>query len=186
MDIAIERPFLGFGGDRDPEKATSGKEQQFAEKQSTRAEISRWSFQNEYHYGDFRGDANGLLRRGYDVFLHYANFGIRTVAFRLPTGLPFPKRLWSRYINTRALRWEQDRKGRAGIVLLSLHHDAGEIEELCDLDDYMDELVTVRSQLMTGDLRTLYALWLCAAMDDDSIDRDIKEPPVPAGLSPVC
>ena len=73
-------------------------ELKFANSQSTRAEISRWSFQNEYHYGDFHGDVNGLLRRGYDVHLHYANFGVRTVAFRLPAGLPFPKPLWSQYI----------------------------------------------------------------------------------------
>ncbi len=164
------------------DKPLTDSELKFAEKQSTRAEISRWSFRNEYHYGDFRGDVNGLLRRGYDVFLHYANFGIRTVAFRLPTGLPFPKRLWSRYIGTGTLRWEKDRKGKAGIVTISSHHDAGELEELWELDDYMDELVTVRNQLVTGDLRTLYAFWLCAAMDDDSMDRDIVEPPVPAGL----
>lgn len=72
----------------------------FAEKQSTRTEISRWSFRNEYRYGDFRGDVSGLLRHGYDVYLHYGNFGARTAAFRLPAGLPFPKAVWSRYIGT--------------------------------------------------------------------------------------
>ncbi len=70
----------------------------YAEKQSTRAEISRWAFRNEYHYGGFRGDVRGLLRRGYDVHLHYTNFGVRTAAFRLPAGLPFPKTVWSPYI----------------------------------------------------------------------------------------
>ena len=88
----------------------------FAEQQSTRAEISRWSFRNEYHYGDFRGDAKGLLRRGYDVHLHYANFGVRTAAFRLPAGLPFQKRLWSQYIGVGELTWEQDREGNGGIL----------------------------------------------------------------------
>lgn len=165
------------------DKPLTDSQLKFAQKQSTRAEISRWSFRNEYHYGDFRGDVNGLLRSGYDVFLHYANFGIRTVAFRLPTGLPFPKRLWCRYIGTGELRWEKDRKGEAGIVVLRPYHEPGETEELWDLDDYMEELVPIRNQFVTGDLRALYALWLCAAMDDDSVDRDIVEPPVPAGLS---
>jgi hypothetical protein len=31
---------------------------EFAHTQSSRAEISRWSFSNEYHYGDFRGDVD--------------------------------------------------------------------------------------------------------------------------------
>lgn len=49
------------------------KELEFAQTQSSRANITRWSFENEYHYGNFRGDANALLRKGFDVYLHYAN-----------------------------------------------------------------------------------------------------------------
>ena len=82
-----ENQYIEF---RAVDRPLTDSELKFAEKQSTRAQISRWSFQNEYHYGGFRGDVNGLLRRGYDVFLLYANFGIRTVAFRLPTGFPCP------------------------------------------------------------------------------------------------
>ncbi len=156
-------------------------ELKYARKQSTRADISRWSFRNEYHFGDFDGDVNGLLRHGYDVHLHYANFGIRTIAFRLPTGLPFLKSVWSRYIGTESLRWEQDRSGKGGIISLSPFRD--DIEPLWDLGNYMDDFVTIRNQLVTGDLRALYAFWLCAAMDDNCDVDDIVEPPVPAGLS---
>jgi len=110
------------------DRPLTSAELRFAKAQSTRAEISRWFFANEYHYGDFRGDVNGMLRRGYDVYLHYANFGVRTAAFRLPAGLPFPKPLWSRYTGIGELRWEKDRKGKAGIVTLSPYREAGEIE----------------------------------------------------------
>ena len=41
----------------------------YAQRQSTRADVSRWSLSVEYHYSSFRGDVDGLLRRGYDVFL---------------------------------------------------------------------------------------------------------------------
>ena len=124
----------------------------FAEKQSTRAEISRWAFRNEYHYSDFRGDVNGLLRRGYDVHLHYANFGVRTAAFRLPAGLPFPKAVWSLYIGIGELAWTPDRKGQGGILSLSPFHDAGGIDEIWNLGEYMEDLVEVRSRLVAGDL----------------------------------
>jgi hypothetical protein len=79
------------------DRPLTDKELEFARQQSTRAEISRWSFENEYHFDDFRGDAKGLARHGYDVYLHYANFGIRTVAFRMPAGLPFskPEKRWA-------------------------------------------------------------------------------------------
>ena len=155
----------------------------FAKEQSTRAQISRWSFENEYHYGDFHGDTNGLLRHGYDVHLHYANFGVRTIAFRLPAGLPFAKPVWSNYIGTGELTWKKDRKGAGGILSLSPFHESGELNELWDPRDYMDDAIEIRNRLVAGDLRALYLLWLSAAFDDQSVSRDVVEPPVPGGLA---
>src|SRR5271166_6128123 len=57
-------------------------------RQSSRAEITPRSFDSDYHYGDFRGNAAEMLRRGYDVHLHYANYGIRKLMIRFPDGLP--------------------------------------------------------------------------------------------------
>src|ERR1700692_2142331 len=61
---------------------------EYMRRQSSRAEITPWSFDNSYEYGDFRGDAVEMLRRGYDLHLHYANFGIRKLLIRLPHGRP--------------------------------------------------------------------------------------------------
>ena len=68
----------------------SEKDLEYMRSQSSRAEVTAWSFDNEYHYGDFRGNALEMLRRGYDVHLHYANFGIRKLLIRLPHGFPDP------------------------------------------------------------------------------------------------
>lgn len=168
---------------RSVDRPLTDAELKFARKQSTHAEISRWSFENHYHFGDFRGDVNGLLCRGYDVYLHYANFGIRTVAFRLPAGLPFPEPLWSQYIGTRELTCKKDRKGKACIVSLNPYQELGEIEEIWSPNEYMDDMIEVRRRLLEGDLRALYVLWLCAAMDDQFAPADAVEPPVPGGLS---
>ena len=70
------------------DKAVSEKNLAYMRRQSSRAEITPWSFENEYHYGDFHGNAVEMLRRGYDIHLHYANFGIRTLLVRLPSGFP--------------------------------------------------------------------------------------------------
>src|SRR5260370_13616630 len=64
---------------------------EYMRQQSSRAEITPWSFDNEYQYGDFHGNAVEMLRRGYDLPLHYANFGIRTLYIRLPHRLPDTK-----------------------------------------------------------------------------------------------
>ena len=131
------------------------------QKQSSHAEISRWSFQNEYHFGDFRGNVNGLLRHGYDVHLHYSNYGIRTVAFRLPFGLPFPKRVWSQYCGIGELKYKQDRKGDACILSFSPYYDGGELEDIWDPDEYMDDMIEFRGRLIAGDLRHVVMCFGC-------------------------
>ena len=154
---------------------------QFAERQSSRADVSRWSLTCEYNYSSFRGDVDGLLRRGYDVHLLYANYGDRQIKLRLPNGLPFAKKIWSQYIGEN-LVWKRDKKGRGGILSLAPYHESGELDEVWDFSSYLVAAVQVRERLMVGDLRALYVLWLCAA--DDSYDdlNEVIEPPVPHGL----
>lgn len=91
----------------------------YMEHQSSRAEITRWSFDNTYRYGDFRGNAVDMLRRGYDVHLHYANFGIRKLMIRLPHGLPTSKARSLQYIGGERVAWRPDAKG------LLEYHDFG-------------------------------------------------------------
>jgi len=158
----------------------------FARKQSTRAEITRWSFENVYHFGDFHGDADGLLTHGYDVYLHYANFGTRTVGFRLPAGPPIPEPLWLEYTSLRGLTWKKDLKGEGGILKLNPYHEAGGIDEIQCPEAYIEDVITIRNRLITGDLRVLYLLWLCAALDDDFRPDKLIEPPVPTGLGEYC
>ena len=173
-----EYQFLAF---RAVDHPLSDRDLVYARKQSSRAEITRWYFENEYHYGDFRGNANGLLRHGYDVHLHYANFGLRRIAIRLPDGLPFPKAVWSKYTAAGETAWKKDSKGRGGILTLNPCLDAGDLEEIWSPGEYLEEVVEIRNRLITGDARMLYLLWLCAA-NDEYVSPDTIEPPVPGGL----
>lgn len=157
----------------------------YARKQSTRAEISTWSFTNHYHFGDFHGDVKGMLRRGYAVYLHYANFGIRTVACRLSAGLSFVEDVWSKYIDGEELSWAPDRRGSGGILTLNPYHEAGDLDELWDFEKYMRAMVELRRRLIVGDLRVLYLFWLAAAIDEQQDSIDAKEPPVPNGLAEI-
>ncbi len=54
-----EYQFLAF---RAVDRPLTARELAYAHKQSSRAEITRWYFENEYHFGDFGGDADGLAR----------------------------------------------------------------------------------------------------------------------------
>ena len=149
----------------------------FMRRQSTRADISAWQFTNEYHFGDFSGDAAEMLRRGYDVHLHYANFGVRKLMMRLPQGLPCDKRTFVSYAVEDSLTWEPDKRGRGGILTIYPEADAGTYEDCWDVDSLLPRLVPLRAALIDGDLRPLFLAWLACSYDDDA-----EVPPVPAGL----
>ena len=167
------------------DRPLSDRELAFAQRQSTRADVTRWSLSADYHYSSFRGDVNGLLRRGYDVFLQYTNYGDREIKIRLPHGLPFDKKLYSRYVDGERLTWDKDAKGCGGILRLHPFHESGELAEVWELQRYLDLAVKVRAHLISGDLRALYLLWLCAADDDYNDPDETVEPPVPHGISDV-
>lgn len=80
---------------------------EFMRRQSTRATITRWDFSNEYHFGNFHGHAREMLQRGYDVHLHYANFGIRRLMIRLPAGLPYDRRTFKAFRVPDGLEWHR-------------------------------------------------------------------------------
>ncbi len=166
------------------DRPLNDREMAFAERQSTRADVSRWSLSCEYHYSSFRGDVDGLLRRGYDVFLQYTNYGDREIKMRLPNGLPFAKSVWSKYVDGEQLEWKKDSKGSGGILSLHPYHEPGDLEEVWEFPEYLDAAVQVRQRLIAGDLRSLYLLWLCSSDEYEYDDHaDGNEPPVPHGLA---
>lgn len=150
----------------------------FMRKQSSRAEISKWGFTNHYEFGDFRGDAQEMLRRGFDVHLHYANFGTRRLMIRFAGGIPCDKRVLKKYLIKHNVEWHADKTGTGGIVEILPEADADSYdEELYEVEELLDDIAPIRDLLIEGDLRPLYLAWLACDHEDDAL-----EPPVPAGL----
>lgn len=163
------------------DRPLTNKQFAFAEKQSSRAELSRSSFNVEYHYSSFRGDVDGLLRNGYDVFLTYSNIEPHEVKLRLPYGLPFSTETRKRYIDGERLKWMRDRQGKGGILSICPYFEEG-LEQYWGLSEFINVAVEVREQLIAGDLRALYLVWMCVATDDEADHAAVMEPPVPHGL----
>lgn len=157
----------------------------FAERQSSHSKLSRWEMSVEYNYGEFRGDVDGLLKNGFDVHLLYSNYGQHEIKLRLPIGLPFNKATLKPLLQLGGLSWQKDAKGKAGILTLAPFFEPGDIDPLWEFDEYLDAVAIVREQLITGDLRGLYLLWLCAANDSLANPADMVEPPVPHGLDTI-
>ncbi len=146
---------------------------------STRARISATSFTNSYDWGDLRGDPSDFMRRWFDLHLYYADWGSRRLMMR------FPKRLLPPQTARRFLRSAECGAFEAvgDDLILDIFRD--EIET----DDYEDdgtgwlaELASLRADVLSGDLRLLYLLWLMA-VESDAVSADEPEPL--AGLGPM-
>jgi hypothetical protein len=159
----------------------SDKNLEFMRRQSSRAEITPWSFDNEYHFGDFHGNAAAMLRRGYDLHFHYANFGVRKLMFRLPNGLPDAKAARA-YFERQSLVFLKDKQGRGGILCVEPFSEPGDLDDLWDPGDFLDRLLPLRAEILDGDLRPLYLAHLAVACDSNHDPDEEKDAPVPAGL----
>ena len=168
---------------------------------SSRAEITPTRMTNVYHYGDFRGDPVELLATYFDAHLHEANWGSHTLMFGFPRNAVDLKQVM-------AYRVEAISDYDSGLMVLdrgdrvivtfasSDEEDGGWIDE-GDSAAWLSSMITLRSDIVNGDLRALYLGWLAGATvnyeddgeaDDDELAEDgfenanLKEPPVPPGL----
>src|SRR6266850_407670 len=128
------------------DRPVSEKDLAYMRGQSARAEITPWSFDNEYHYGDFRGNAVEMLRRGYDLHLHYANFGVRKLLIRLPYGMP-DFNAAEPYLGEDSLRFLMDKQGPGGTLSIEPIHEPGDLEEFWEFDDILDRLAPLRAEI---------------------------------------
>lgn len=160
----------------------SSKNLQFMREQSSRAAITSRSFTNEYHYGNFKGNVPEMLRRGYDVHLHFANYGTRDIHFRFPQGLPHPH-VAAMYDDGESITFLKDKSGPGTILHVSPCHDSGFYDGYYEgLEELIDTLVDLRAEMLDGDLRPLYLMHLAAARDDYHEWETTPEAPVPAML----
>lgn len=173
-----EYQYVGF---RAIDRPVSEANLKYMRQQSSRAQVTAWSFENEYHYGDFGGDEIEMLRRGYDLHLHYANFGIRKLLIRFPTGLPNTQACLP-YLIGESLDYYQDQPGAGGYLIISPYYDSMYLDELDDIGELLNQLIPLREEILNGDLRPLYLAHLAVASDSNHDPEETYEAPVPAGL----
>lgn len=162
--IAIDRPL-------------DDQQLEFMQRQSSRATVTRREFTNEYHFGSFHGKSLEMMRRGFDLHVHFANYGVRQLMFRLPYGFPGGATVLTPYLIQFNLEWKQDKDGPGGVLSIHPESDGGRWGGyFSHLEDLLTELMPVREMLMNGDLRPLYLAWLACEPFES------QEPPVPAGM----
>jgi hypothetical protein len=173
-----EYQYVGF---RAIDAPLSKKNLEYMRRQSSHAEITPWSFDSQYNYGDFHGDAPEMLRRGYDFYFHYANFGVRTLTIRLPDGLPHAAAA-EPYFIADFFEFRNDKKSPGGLLVINPCFETDQLEQIWEPGDFLARLLPLRAEILEGDLRPFYLANLAVAGDMNHDPEEWQEPPVPAGL----
>ena len=143
---------------------------------STRAHITPTSFVNTYEWGSFKGDPRRLAERYFDAFLYLANWGTHELILRLPARLIGPD-VAQRYCSGDAVSsWSS---GDHVIVAAVSEDEEGDFE--WGGEGVLASILPVRAELLAGDLRALYLLWLLGVQIGEVLDDEV-EPPVPGSL----
>ncbi len=146
---------------------------------STRAQITPASFVNEYHWGDFKGSPNTLMRRYFDAHVYFANWGQCRFSLRLPHDA-----LDAGAIAAHATKYALliADTGEHWVIDWSLN-ESEDYDRFGEDDGcgWMARLTPLRDELLRGDQRGLYLGWL-AAVEAGEVEDDQLEPPVPAGM----
>ena len=124
---------------------------------STRAEITPTSFTNTYHWGDFKGKPSVLMERYFDAFVYVANWGTHWLMLRIPR----------RLIDVDAVKAYCDGEvvsltARKEHVVLEFSSEDESGDAWTEGEHWMPSLVSLRDELLRGDLRALYLGWLAS------------------------
>ncbi len=131
-----------------------------------------------YSYGDFRHDPRQVLGRYFDACLYAANWGTRRLMFRFPQGL-IDLTVVEPYCHEGVI--EFTRLGVHQILEIQLNEEQG--SDWVEAEGVLSGLVQLRNDILEGDHRCLYLVWLKAVMLENPEEVvDEREPPVPAGL----
>ena len=129
------------------------------DKLSSHIEASATHALIEYNYGDFKHDPIDVLHKYFDGFLYWANWGSPELAFRFPHGA-LPANFLEGYDFDEFVNFTKHKD----YDILDIHF--GEMEALDEWVEYeLSSLLGVREELLEGDVRPLYIIWLaCQSM----------------------
>ncbi len=138
---------------------------------STRASITATSFTNTYEWGEFKGDPAKLMENWFDLHLYLANWGSRRLIIRLPARLVDRHRLnaFLTQADCAQLRLAGDN------FVLDIDRDELDSEDWDEGSGWLAALAPLRADILAGDLRLFYLLWL-TAVEDERFEDDEAEP----------
>lgn len=160
------------------DRALSARQQAEVEQLSSHMDIvSSTQAVVTYSWGNFKHDPHQVLLKYFDAFLYDSNFGSRRLVLRLPKKL-IDLRAMQAYLYDNWIDTEE----RGSDCLLHLNCDE-DTSEWIETNSLLSRMLSLRDQIIQGDYRALYLVWLKAISFETHEHADeIPEPPLPTGL----
>ncbi|MDA9498411.1 hypothetical protein [Bradyrhizobium sp. CCBAU 11357] len=146
---------------------------------SSRARITATSFINHYEWADLMGDPAKFMERWFDLHLYVANWGTRRLMIRVP------ERFVSRadidpFLGE--IDWAQIWTADDNLIIDLCLHEEGGHDDWEDGSSRLAALAPLRADLLSGDLRLFYLVWLTVVQNELIAEDEIE--PLP-GLAPL-
>lgn len=132
---------------------------------SSRAEINATSFQVSYTYSDIKAEPSELMLKHFDIGFYYANWGSINVYIKLPAGT-LPDALLG--FSSDELHVSQSDERQLLIFSLEEYYEYFDDEHA---DNFFQHLAVLRSELIQGNWRLVYFMWLKAADCNDELEE---------------
>ncbi len=132
---------------------------------SSRAEISATSFQVYYTYSDLKAEPFELMLKYFDIGFYYADWGSIDAYIKLPAGT-LPDALLG--YSSDGLHVHQSDEWQLLIFSLEEYYEYFDDE---NADDFFQHLASLRSELMQGNWRLVYFMWLKAFDCNDELEE---------------
>jgi hypothetical protein len=156
-------------------------EQDRIEQLSSRVQLNANSAIFTYSYGDFRGKPAEILAKYFDMMLYVANWGTWQLIFRFPKSILDAKAL-KPYLLPDTIEIEEI--GKYIILDITIQEEEG-MSGWVEGEGWLSKMLSLRDELLSGDLRLLYLVWLRVAprlAEYEELPEDPLEPPLPPNL----
>ena len=155
-----------------------------------RKTISNWSSRTQasshgatftYHYSDFPKDELKVVEQYFDAMFYIANWGTRRLILKIPNDLIDKKKVKQYCVE--GLEVYQNKS----VTLIDIYLDDENNTEWIEGDGMLSSLISLRDDIIAGDYRCLYLIWLKVSTEDvineyGIVGAESQEPEIPFGL----
>lgn len=136
---------------------------------SSRAEITATKFSNFYTFGSLKAEPYHLLERYFEVYYHYADYGVREFYLKFPTRLLDIFRIKEYFLHPEKVILKS---GENTILYFAVDFEWEDESPWGDdpnnKKSWLDKLIPIYKEILEGDYRCLYLYWLYSIFNEDT------------------